>query len=172
MKKRLSGGLMLLGLVVLLSFSQGNAQPPQKAARIDYTRVAAGGPGVSNVVCDDKGRIVSALIVGRSRISTVLGASRGREVALQRASLVADAEFVKWLGSKVTVHESDRSETTLFLQGAEGNDGDALSESGKSLEKTSAGYRRVSQGLVRGLQLVHREVSASRKELTVVKKWQ
>src|SRR5262249_11545353 len=138
MKTRLLGGLMLLGLVVLLSFSQGHAQAPQKAARVNYSKVAAGGPGVSNVVCDDKGRIVSALIVGRSRISTVLGASRGKEVALQRASLVADAEFVKWLGSKVSVHESDRSEATLFLQGAESNDADALSESGKSLEKTSA----------------------------------
>jgi hypothetical protein len=170
MRQKWLGGLVVLGLVALASLSGGAAPAPGKD-RIDYSQVAAAGPGVSSVVRDDKGRILSVLVVGRSRISTVLGAGKGKEVALQRASLQADSEFVKWLGSKVEVHENAQNETTLFLEGSEANDREALRESGKSVEKTSEQYTRTAQRLVRGLQLVHRELNAGKKELTIVKKW-
>jgi hypothetical protein len=164
------GGMVVLGLVALASLSRG-AAPVLGKDKVDYSKVAAGGPGVSSVVRDDKGRIHSVLVVGRSRISTVLGAGKGKEVTLQRASLQADSEFVKWLGSKVEVHENAQTETTLFLEGSEENDREALRESGKAVEKITEQYTRTAQRLVRGMQLVHRELNADKKELTIVKKW-
>jgi hypothetical protein len=164
------GGMVVLGLVALASLSRGAAPAPDKD-RVDYSQVAAGGPGVSSVVRDEKGRILSVLVVGRSRISTVLGAGKGKEVALQQASLQADSEFVKWLDSKVEVHENAQNETTLFLEGSEENDTEALRESGMAVEKTTEQYTRTAQHLVRGMQLVHRELNAGKKELTIVKKW-
>jgi hypothetical protein len=71
----------------------------------------------------------------------------------------------------VEVHEHAQNETTLFLEGSEENDGEALRESGKALEKTTEHYTRKAQRLVRGMQLVHRELNAGKKELTIVKKW-
>jgi hypothetical protein len=173
MRSALLRGFLLWTLLALLPFCPGNAQPPEKpekSAAVEYEKVAGGGPGVSGVVRDEQGRIRSVLVVGRSRISTVLGAAKGKEVALQRASLAADVEFVKWLGSKVEVHESLSKETTLFLEG-EDNDPGALRESGKAVEKTSAQYKRLSSGFVRGLQTVYRHVDGTRKELTLVKRW-
>jgi hypothetical protein len=174
MRSRLSRGLLLLAVFGLLSFSRSNAQTPQKTekqAQPEYEKVAAGGPGVSSVLCDEQGRIRSLLVVGRSRISSVLGASKCKEVALQRASLQADVEFIKWLGSKVEVHESASKETTLFLEGSQDNDSTALRESGKAIEKTSAEHKRISAGFVRGLQTVYRHVDGAKKELTLAKKW-
>lgn len=170
MRPQLLGGVVLVGVLALTSVSPAE-EKVAKEEKVDYEKVAAGGPGVSNVVRDRKGRIVSVLIVGRSRISTVLGAAKGKEVAQQRASLMADAEFSKWLGSKVEVHESDKNETTLFLEGSEENDKEALRESGKAVEKTSAEFKRISRSFIRGLQVVYREVSGKKKELTLVKKW-
>src|SRR5258707_1935816 len=115
-------GMVLVAFLALAVLANVDARAPKKEVKVDYSQVAAGGPGVSNVVRDKKGRILSVLIVGRSRISTVLGATKGKEIAARRASLAADAEFVKWLGSKVDVRESDKDETTLFLEGAEDND--------------------------------------------------
>ena len=47
--------------------------------------------------------------------------------------------------------ENSENETTLFLQGEEGKDKDALSEAGKAVEKNSDTYKSVSPGLIRGL---------------------
>jgi hypothetical protein len=80
-EQRLSG-MVMFALVALSSLSRGDAPAPGKADRNDYSQVTAGGPGVSSVVRDEKGRILSVLVVGRSRISTVLGAGKGKEVAL------------------------------------------------------------------------------------------
>jgi hypothetical protein len=173
MRLHLLGGVVFMGLlaVTAISKAQDKADKAKKDNKVDYAKVAAGGPGVSNVVRDAKGRILSVLVVGRSRISTVLGAAKGKEIAQQRASLQADAEFVKWLGSKVEVHENAQNETTLFLEGSEENDKEALRESGKSVEKTSEQYKRTAQGFVRGMQIVYKDTSGKKKEMTIVKKW-
>ena len=129
------------------------------------------GPGIHNVKKDDKGRVQSLIVVGRSRISTVLGATRGKEVARKRAEQSAKAEFVKWLGDSVVVCENSKDETTLFLQGEESKDKDAQSEAGKAVEKTNDHYKSVAGGLVRGLTLLHSDLNAEDKECSVVYGW-
>ena len=129
------------------------------------------GPGIHNIKKDDKGRVQSLIVVGQSRISTVLGATKGKEVARKRAEQSAKAAFVKWLGEAVVVCENAENETTLFLQGEESNDKDALSEAGKAVEKNSDTYKSVAAGLVRGLTLLHTDLNAEDKEYSVVYGW-
>jgi hypothetical protein len=129
------------------------------------------GPGIHNIKKDNKGRVQSLIVVGQSRLSTVLGATKGKELARKRAEQSAKAAFVKWLGEAVVVCESAQNETTLFLQGEEGNNKDALSEAGKAVEKNSDTYKSVAAGLVRGLTLLHSNLNAEDKECSVVYGW-
>ena len=117
------------------------------------------GPGIHNIKKDDKGRVQSLILVGQSRISTVLGASKGKEVARKRAEQSAKAAFVKWLGEAVVVCENSANETTIFMTGEESKDKDVMSEAGKAVEKTSDTYKSVAAGLVRGLTVLHSELN-------------
>ena len=129
------------------------------------------GPGVHNIKKDDKGRVQSLVVVGQSRISTVLGAAKGKEMARKKAEQSATTQFVKWLGEAAVVCENAEEEATLFVQGEEGNDKDALSEAGKAVEKSTNTYKSVSAGLVRGLQLLHTCVNPKDKTCTLVYGW-
>lgn len=135
------------------------------------SEIAALGPGVNNIKKDEKGRIKSCVIVGQARISTVLGKAKGLETARQRASLAAKAEFVKWLKEKVTVYEKTDDQTLTLLEGKEEGDKDSLKESGKAIESTSKKMESVAEGLVRGMQNIHTEVSDKDKTYTVVMGW-
>ena len=103
--------------------------------------------------------------------STALGKAKGLEVARDRAALSAKAEFVKWLKERVSVYSKTEDETILFLEGSEQNDADTLKESGKSVEKTGKKIETIAEGLVRGLQVIHTEVTDKDKMLTVVYGW-
>ncbi len=124
------------------------------------SKIAEAGPGVYAIQKDAQGRITSCIVVGQSRISTVLGAAKGKEIARERARLDASGQFVTWLKEKVSVHVKSDDQTTLFLEGAEGNDKDALKESGKAVESTSKTMDSVANGLIRGLQVLQVAVSA------------
>lgn len=139
--------------------------------KVDYSQIAQAGPGVYKIEMDKQGRILSCVVVGSSRISTVLGIAKGKEVARQRAELRAKGEFVKWLKEKVSVHQKSDDETIIFLEGNEENDKEALRESGKSVEKTTATFSTAAEGLARGLQVVHVEISGKEKEYALVLKW-
>lgn len=129
------------------------------------------GPGVHSPKTDDKGRIVSCIVVGQSRISTVLGKSKGLEIARTKARLDAQKEFAKWLGAKTTVYEKDSGETVLFLEGSENNDKDAVAESGKSVEKTTTNIESLAQAQIRGMQILYADQNGTDKTLTVVLGW-
>jgi MinD-like ATPase involved in chromosome partitioning or flagellar assembly len=159
---------------LVLAFAVDVARGEEKvkeAAKIDYSEIAEAGPGVYKVVTDKAGRIQSCLVVGSSRISTVLGAAKGKEIARQRAALQADAEFIKWLKAEVSVHETRQDEIILFLEGNKENDKEARREAGKATEKNTAQFQSAAKGLVRGMQVKHFEVNAKEKTLTVVKLW-
>jgi hypothetical protein len=144
---------------------------PAKKATVDYSKLVEAGPGVYKIEFDKAGRIESCLVVGASRISTVLGVSKGKEVARTRASLAADAEFLKWLKSKVMVCEKNQDETILFLEGREDNDKDAIKESGKAIEKDAKTIARVAKGLIRGMTNVYVDVNGKEKTYTLIKRW-
>jgi hypothetical protein len=166
-------GITLVAAFALAAFTRAD----DKAAANDdaqakaMNQIAQLGQGVHKVKTDDKGRIKSCVVVGQSRISTVLGKAKGLEIARQRATLAARAEFVKWLKEKVSVLETTDDETILLLEGSEENDKDALKESGKAVEKTSKKMASVAEGLVRGMQLLHMETSSNGKTYTLVYGW-
>lgn len=135
------------------------------------SKIAEAGPGVYAIQKDAQGRITSCIVVGQSRISTVLGAAKGKEIARERARLDASGQFVTWLKEKVSVHVKSDDQTTLFLEGAEGNDKDALKESGKAVESTSKTMDSVANGLIRGLQVLQVAVSAKDRTCTVLMGW-
>lgn len=137
-----------------------------------YAKLVDAGNGVYKVVLDDKGRVESTIIVGQSRISTALGAEKGKEVARQRAELAAKGAFAKWLNEKVSVHQKSEDETILFLEGNQGNDADALRESGKAVEKTSSKIESMASSMMRGFKIVHVEVKAEDKSYTLIYRWE
>ena len=129
------------------------------------------GPGVHEIKTDKKGRITSCIVIGQARVSTVLGKAKGTPVARDKARLDCSVQFVKWLGEKVAVYESSEDETILFLEGNKENDAAARKESGKAVEKSTKKMESVSNGLVRGLQVLHVEVSDKDRTYTLVMGW-
>jgi YesN/AraC family two-component response regulator len=122
------------------------------------------GPGVHQIKTDEKGRLLSCVVVGRATIHTVLGVEQGTEVARQQAQLAAKAEFRKWLQSTVSVREGAESEITVSVEGSKENDQKVLREGGKVIDRTTRRYELVAEGLVRGLQLLG--VDVRDKEMT------
>lgn len=135
------------------------------------SKLIALGPGVHSVIKDKNGQIVSCVVVGQSRISTVLGKAKGLEVARDKATLACSAEFVKWLTEEVNIFQSAEDETIILLTGGEGAVDDSIQESGKSIEKTTKKIESVSKGLIRGMQLLHKEVDSDGKTYSIVKGW-
>src|SRR5262249_61095182 len=70
-----------------------------------FSKIAALGPGVHAIKRDAKGRITSCVVVGQSRISTVLGKAKGLEVARTRARVDASAQFSRGLKGKVGINQ-------------------------------------------------------------------
>ncbi len=170
-------GMLAVGFVSVGTLASANAAEKKKdaspAAKEDAGSTAEEmdayvqqGPAVHVVKKDGKGRLEKVIVVGQARISTVLGAAKGKEMARKKAAQNAKAEFVKWLGEKVEVRENSENEATLFLTGAEENGKDSLSEAGKAVEKSSDSYKSVAEGLVRGLTVLHTDVNAETEEKT------
>lgn len=134
-------------------------------------KIAKLGPGVHAVKKDKKGRIISCVVVGQSRISTVLGKAKGLQIARDKASLGSSAEFAKWLKEEVIVHESADEENVILTEGKEGAEQDTLTEAGKAIERNSKKMQSLSRALVRGLQVIHKEVDGSGKTYTIIKGW-
>ena len=123
MVKRLLTALACAALLASAAHAQDNAKK-------DETEKAVGklielGPGVHQIKMDEKGRLLSCVVVGRAPIHTVLGTEQGTEVARTQAQLAAKAEFRKWLQSTVTIREGAEHETTLSIEGS--NEGDQKS---------------------------------------------
>lgn len=159
--------LLTATFALLVSSLPARADDTEKA----MAKIATLGPGVHAIKTDKKGRIVSCVVVGQARISTVLGKSKGLQVARDKARLDASAQYAKWLNEHVSVFESSEDETILFLEGNEENDKAAMKEAGKSVEKQSKKMQSISQGLVRGLQVLHAQQTGDDKTYTIVMGW-
>jgi hypothetical protein len=164
--------ILTIALAVAAGAATGRADSNKdgEVARA-MSKIAQLGPGVYAVKKDDQGRIKTCVVVGEARISTVLGKAQGLETARTRARLAAAAEFRKWLNEKGTVYEKCEAETITLIEGTAGGDKDVLKKSGKAVEKTTTRYETVAEGLVKGLQVLHVEVSGDDKTYTVVLGW-
>lgn len=143
------------------------ASPRAPASDATETLVALG-PGVHLVKRSNNNAVTSLVTIGQARISTALGKAKGLERARRIASQSADIEFLKWLKSKVSVAETEDSEDIILLE----NDGGKVpKETGKALEKTSRKMELYSEGLLRGLQVIHVDQDPESEMITVVKGW-
>lgn len=168
-----AGSLMFVfGLTaVRASDSADSASSSTSSIQEKMDQLVELGPGVHNVKKDNRGRVQSLIVVGQSRLSLVLGAAKGKEVARERAELGAKAEFAKWLGEYVEIRRSQNDETTIFLSGGATADQEARAEAGKAVEKNSVEYKTFAAGLVRGLTLLHTDVNTETREYTAVYGW-
>jgi hypothetical protein len=166
--------IILLTVCTLLlggQVSQAQEEDDGPSVEEQMATLVALGPGVHNIQKNKKGNIRAFVVVGQARISTSLGKNKGLELARNKANLACSAEFVKWLKEEVSVYESNDEETVILLEGSEEGDGESLTESGKSVEKSSRKMESLSKGLVRGLQLIHKEVDGDGKTYTIIKGW-
>jgi len=174
MLRHIGIGVVCVGLFVLsnMVLAADEADSPEKpSAEGAMAKFVKLGPGVHAIKKDKKGRIVSCVVVGQARISTVLGKTKGTEMARDKANLAASAEFIKFLKQKVTAYESADEENVILMEGTEGTDADAVKESGKAVERQSKKMESLAEGMVRGLQLLHKDVDGDGKTYTVVKGW-
>jgi hypothetical protein len=111
------------------------------------------------------GSLKSMKVVGSARISMALGATKGLQIARQRAKLAAQQEFIEWIKTNVKGMRSSEDETVLQLES--GTDGPT--ESGKSLETDKRAIASQAEGLVRGLTLIGKK--QDNETLTLVFGW-
>ncbi len=142
-----------------------------KSQGIDWGNLVNLGPGVQNIKQDENGHVKTLVVVGTSRVSTVLGLAKGRKIATQRARLNAKAELVKWLQEKVSSMEQDQEETIIQLKG----DGEKQTEEGKSTEHTITKVESFAEGMIRGMITLNLTVSEPEKDgsqtLSIILGW-
>jgi len=149
------------------------AEAAEKKSSVEeaLSKIASLGPGVHAIKKDSKGQIISCMVVGQARISTVLGKAKGIEIARDKANLSASAEFVKWLKEEVSVGQTNKEGDVTLIEGTKGPDGDSQKESGKADEQSRKIMDSTAKGLVRGLQVIHKEIGGDATTYTVVKGW-
>jgi hypothetical protein len=125
--------------------------------------------GVQNVKTDDTGRVLRLVVIGHARVSNIFGAAKGKEMARKNARRAAEAQFAKWLKTKVEVHESKEEGEAILMVGDK--DADKRSETGKAIETSSDTFKSVAAGLVRGLEVVHADLNPDGEEFTVICGW-
>lgn len=169
---------IVIATVVTLTGFAGNAQEnpgdrndDRAVAQQSFANIVALGPGVHRIKTNRNGQVQSCIVVGQSRVSTVLGTAKGLQTARIRARLGVAAEFVKWLRQDVCVRDTIEDETVLHLEGRQDGDKVSRNESGKAVEKNTVHFTAVSQGLVRGLQVLHVDVNGKDGVYTLVMGW-
>lgn len=166
-----AGTVMALG-AALRAQEAAVEQPPAAAAgeapKFDPMETLVKlGPGVQKIKKGPNGAITSLVVVGQSRISTVLGNARGLETARRNAELSARGAFTKWLKTDSTIVELSEQEGVILTE----NDGGGLVETGKAVDKNSTKMESVSSGLTRGLQLLHSAQDPETENYTVIFGW-
>ncbi len=125
------------------------------------------GPGVHEVKKDSSGKLKSVKVVGQARISSVLGKTKGLEIAQQKAKMSAEQAYIEWLKTNASSVKVSEEETVITLSGA----GDKQAEEGKVSEKATIVNKSDSAGLIRGLSLVGKDVNADGESLTLIFIW-
>lgn len=169
--------ILVLSMVATQGYAQDQTAEEAKAEKTREQIIQGleigGGPFM--VEKNESGEITSAAFVGSNRISTVLGASKGKEIARTRAVLKAKGQFVKWLKEDVTVVESAADETIIVMEGSETDGNESFSEVGKSVEPTTSKFSTFANGILRGLRTIALDIVVDEdtgdKELRVMLYW-
>jgi len=153
--------------------AQEEALPQEEAAlqgesREQITkRLVDLGPGIHERKEDSAGKLKSVKVVGSARISKVLGAAKGLQIAQTKAKLSAQQAFIEWLNTNVSSVVVSEEETIVTLTG----DGEKTAEEAKGSEKTTNVTQSQADGLIRGLSLVGKDVDAEGETLTLIYIW-
>ncbi len=139
-----------MGIGIVLTATCSFIADADEMKVVDWNKYAEQGNGVYRVKKDNKGVVTSFVVVGSSRISTILGAIKGEEVARQRARLQAKAEIVKWINEKVSSVEKTGTDTIITLK----SDGQQVSEQGKSVEFSSSQTSSFAEGIISGTSTI------------------
>jgi len=158
---------IITGLMFSLCIFTPLSLSAQESNEEIVARLAALGDGVHEIKKNDNGTLKSLKAVGSSRISTVLGKSKGLKMARKKAMMKANAEFVSWMKSEVSSINTDSEETIVTLQG----DGENTTEQAISTEMSKSEITKKAQGLVRGLTLVAKDINADGDTMTLVYLW-
>ncbi len=157
----------LVGGVLNARGEDVSAPAPAPSPADAIKQLADLGPGVHKIKKDDAGRLQSCVIVGQSRISTVLGTAKGLEIARKRARMNAQAEFVRWMKTAVAAVQLMSDSSMVVLKG---ND-KTTSESGKAVELTSDNVSTLSEGVLRGMTIIGVNQDAKTETMTIVYGW-
>ncbi len=92
----------VLAIVVcsVTGWTDGATKDKDAKVKKALSKIAQLGPGVHAIKKDGKGRITSCIVVGQSRISTVLGKAKGLQNARMKARLDASAQGERIPASK------------------------------------------------------------------------
>lgn len=179
MRLTLFAGLIVSAAVVTADEPAAKPDPAAAAkaevrARVEkYLDAATPGVFYSDEKDTKDGRVERAFVVGVSAISTALGADEGLEIAKERAEESAKAEFVKWLGSKVTVRKTVNNEILLVKEGVEAADGGVTTkEAGKRVERRTKEFEETASGVVRGLRVAATHQNGKEKKFVIVYRWE
>ena len=160
MKMKLMLGLVLVAFVCGVSYAQED----------QIKQMANLGPGVHKIKTDETtGALISCVVVGQARITTVLGLNKGLITARRDARLSAENEFTKWVETNSQGVQGKGDEQTILIQGA----GNQRSESGKSIDTSTEAVVSAAKGAIRGLQVLGYDQSGGEGDsiLTVVLGW-
>jgi len=165
--------VVVFAAILTFTFVQTAQADDAEDAKVEkeMSKIAQLGQGVHNIRENKQGRIESCIIVGQSRISTVLGKAKGMEIARQKVKLAAKSELVEFLKSKVSPYMSEEGETILLLEGSKDRDAKVEKQSGKAVEKSNSKMESIAEGMVRGIQILHTEVNGKDETLTIVYGW-
>jgi|GEM_PF-1211209 len=126
-------------------------------------KIAKGPAVVSNIKKDERGRILSCFVVGRSVIPSSLGVAKGIEVAEKRARNAAVDAFTKWLGESVSVESTQDGEVLTITENEK--------ENSKAIDKNSDKFKSVAASIVRGLDTAYYDQNGEDKTYTIVMKY-
>ena len=158
---------IIAGIVLTTILGSPYLHATEKAP-VDWAKVAEL-PGVQRVQIDENGTLKSFVVTGTSRISKALGITKGKQIAQRRALLRAKAEIIRWLNEKLVAVESLGEESALTIS----NDGEKLSEQGKSAEFSQEQISSFAEGLVKGTTPIYTEIRSiqDEQEFVIVLGW-
>lgn len=159
-----------VSLILLVGMSSGVVSRNARSDDDKMKAIVALGPCVTKIKKKD-GKLVSCLVVAQAEVSRSLGPAEGNLHAQKKADMNAKYEFVKFL--KTHAMGKDTKDGTLVLksEGSESNGQVSHKVESSNLETTKSVIETAAEGMVSGLELIHRNVNSENHIMTLVYGW-
>lgn len=130
--------------------------------------------GINRVRVDPDGAFKSLVVKATVEIDTVLGAAKGKQIALKEAQTRCKAELARWLEEHCVFAETQNKVTTIITKGEEARDaaGNVVklrSQEGKEWKVFTESAASHAEAVLRGLITLSAEVSdENEQELALI----